>query len=726
MASNKAQLMAQFYEQCQKKGYTDMRDATQSLKAKVIATDLGLRYGNIVEFYEKAAQCYQQVQDENTREAERLRIQKQEEQAENTRRAVNGTLLVTISDSKTTLKVYLRPDGTTYCTVNDGGKIEGIPNLGVHKGGNLQYTYHPSETVFTGASSGGIMMGGTHQTEAYYSERVSKSGKGYIKATIGGTEVSVTLVTMSEYTQACFKRDEQFKRLVSNGRIRCTKDSEMANILARSALSGGGDIYMQMSQLTMAADEKRLPYETCKEITDLLGRIIYGYFPPTDAENYDRAKKLAEGETSEQLMRAIEAFRKISDYKDSSERIKALQSKYEEVLQTEKEQAILDRESRDRLVRKVSLLAATALIVIVLVVVSITVISKYATYRDAMNLLDAGMLEEAVAVLEELDEYKDRINQIQKDYYSIAEGFEEAGDPVHAAFTFAKIPDYQDARTRSFELWDKILTRKTISAEYDSVIGIRTDGTVVLTGELAYDEDTSGWTNITEVSSEIGHIVGLRADGTVVATGSSYYGEGDVGHWCDIVSVVTGFEYSVGLRSDGTVVATGNNEENQCNVSDWSDIIAISSDGHATYGLCVDGTVMSTQNSDRLSVWEDIVSISAGSWYTMGLKADGTVVATGLNEDVSKWKNIMDVAAGSWHMVGLRADGTVVATGNNDHGQCNVSSWRNIVAVAAGTYRTFGLKEDGTVVVTEFIGDSYRKADYQDDASTWTDIKLPN
>ena len=44
--------MAQFYEQCKNKGYTNMRDDTQSLKAKVIATDLGLRYGNIVEFYE--------------------------------------------------------------------------------------------------------------------------------------------------------------------------------------------------------------------------------------------------------------------------------------------------------------------------------------------------------------------------------------------------------------------------------------------------------------------------------------------------------------------------------------------------------------------------------------------------------------------------------------------------------------------------------------------------
>lgn len=42
MASKKTTLMAQFYAQCQQKGYTDMHDDVQSLKAKVIATDLGL------------------------------------------------------------------------------------------------------------------------------------------------------------------------------------------------------------------------------------------------------------------------------------------------------------------------------------------------------------------------------------------------------------------------------------------------------------------------------------------------------------------------------------------------------------------------------------------------------------------------------------------------------------------------------------------------------------
>ena len=54
MADKKTELLYQFYQQCQEKGYTDMKDATQSLKAKVIATDLGLKYTSIEKLYQSA------------------------------------------------------------------------------------------------------------------------------------------------------------------------------------------------------------------------------------------------------------------------------------------------------------------------------------------------------------------------------------------------------------------------------------------------------------------------------------------------------------------------------------------------------------------------------------------------------------------------------------------------------------------------------------------------
>ncbi len=40
--------------------------------------------------------------------------------------------------------------------------------------------YNPSKTIYTGASSGGITMGGFHTTEAYYQERPTKRSGRYI------------------------------------------------------------------------------------------------------------------------------------------------------------------------------------------------------------------------------------------------------------------------------------------------------------------------------------------------------------------------------------------------------------------------------------------------------------------------------------------------------------------------------------------------------------------
>ena len=60
MEKDKTKRLIEFYQTCQAKGYTDMLDDTQSLKAKVIASDMKLKYGDIVAFYEKAKQCYEQ------------------------------------------------------------------------------------------------------------------------------------------------------------------------------------------------------------------------------------------------------------------------------------------------------------------------------------------------------------------------------------------------------------------------------------------------------------------------------------------------------------------------------------------------------------------------------------------------------------------------------------------------------------------------------------------
>ena len=338
----------------------------------------------------------------------------------------------------------------------------------------------------------------------------------------------------------------------------------------------------------------------------------------------------------------------------------------------------------------------------------------------------------------------EEVDETPAEKYAAAEALAQNGETARAAMAFYALGDYQDARERSFTLWDTVAVRDTISAGYWKVLGLREDGTVVATGANVDGScDVDGWSDIISVSAKgNSHTVGLRADGTVIAAGYPYVGQCDVGDWTDIVSVVAGGNHTVGLRADGTVVATGDNGARQCEVSDWTDIVAISaSEGH-TVGLKIDGTVVATGRNAYGQCdthdWTDIVAISAEYAHTVGLKADGTVVAIGNNSsgecDVAQWKNITAISAGICHTVGLRADGTVVATGLNRDNVCDVSNWTDIVAVSTCSYHTAGLKANGTVVVVGSqdginpdgtLAAPGSKDAYYVDTSTWTSIRLP-
>ena len=262
-----------------------------------------------------------------------------------------------------------------------------------------------------------------------------------------------------------------------------------------------------------------------------------------------------------------------------------------------------------------------------------------------------------------------------------------------------------------------------IVSDYDTVVGIKADRSVVASGENGHGQcNVSGWTDIIDIAAGSKYSVGLKADGSVVATGHNDYGQCNVSTWKDIVAIAVGYSHTVGLKSDGTVVATGHNKYyGQCNVSAWKDIVAIVAGSFQTFGMKSDGTVVAAGNNDygqcNVSAWKDIVSIAAGVDHTVGLKSDGTVVATGNNKDgqcnVSAWKDIVTIAAGVDHTVGLKSDGTVVATGNNKDGKCNVSSWKDIVAIVVNSDRTVGLQSNGTMIMNKnnsyLLFDDYEK-----------------
>ena len=270
--------------------------------------------------------------------------------------------------------------------------------------------------------------------------------------------------------------------------------------------------------------------------------------------------------------------------------------------------------------------------------------------------------------------------------YKQAQALMDAGQYPGAAIIFSKLGNYRDSTQRAEEA--RSMRQVTpVSAGWLHTVGLRSDGTVVATGDNKYGQcDVSGWSDIVAVAAGTSHTVGLHRDGTVVAVGYNWNGRCDVSGWSDIVAVAAGDNRTVGLRSDGTVVAVGSNEYGQCEVSGWSDIVAVAAGTSHIVGLHRDGTVVAVGDNWNgrcdVSGWSDIVAVAAGYYHTVGLRRDGTVVAVGSNAsgqcDVSGWTDIVSVAAGDYYTVGLRRDGTVVAVGSNGNGKCDVDGWKDI------------------------------------------------
>ena len=141
--------------------------------------------------------------------------------------------------------------------------------------------------------------------------------------------------------------------------------------------------------------------------------------------------------------------------------------------------------------------------------------------------------------------------------YWNAEKLLNNGEIAKAAIAFNDLGSFRDSKQRSLAQWERLVERKTIA--------------------------TGG-----------SHTVGLKSDGTVVATGDNTDGQCNVSDWTNIVAIAAGFDYTVGLKADGTVVAVGDNSAGSCDVAGWTDIVAIDADRWYTVGLKADGTVVVT------------------------------------------------------------------------------------------------------------------------------------
>ena len=105
------------------------------------------------------------------------------------------------------------------------------------------------------------------------------------------------------------------------------------------------------------------------------------------------------------------------------------------------------------------------------------------------------------------------------------------------------------------EEWTDIIA---IDAVYDSLssatYGLKKNGTVISTKG---GRDVSAWTDIVAIAGDSNFIIGLKADGTVVVSGEDRNGETKISGWTDIVAIQAYRGLSIGIKSDGTIVSAG-------------------------------------------------------------------------------------------------------------------------------------------------------------------------
>ena len=370
-----------------------------------------------------------------------------------------------------------------------------------------------------------------------------------------------------------------------------------------------------------------------------------------------------------------------------------------------------------------------------------------ACYLKAEELLSAGKYDEAIAMFNSLGSYEDSKSRASEAEslkkaaaYSAAEALAAKGRTYEAAVAFYALKGYKDSWDRCFELWGMITNRETIAAGQYTLVGLKTDGTVVVAGDKnKYNPDgylvsVTSWKNVVAVSAGGGALAaGLKADGTVLCSYSDL--SATTSKWKDIVAISVGYSHIVGLKADGTVVAAGDNSDYQCNVSDWKDVIRIAAGYDQTIGLKADGTV---EYAGWLSKpdWKNITDVYASdgtSRFVLGVKKDGTVLLAGdagykdaLNA-VLDWRNIVSVTSAEGRVFGLKSDGNVVFAADEmalKYNPINVSNWRNVVAISGGD-SMFGLRSDGTILFLKLRSNNTNVNDSNiQEVTNWRNIAI--
>lgn len=381
-------------------------------------------------------------------------------------------------------------------------------------------------------------------------------------------------------------------------------------------------------------------------------------------------------------------------------------------------------------------------------------------YAKVEELIKDRNYEEAIPILEDLDEYKDakvileevKEKAIVKEAYNMGNKYLEDKQYMKAIEMYESVIEYEDSEEKVREASYYLALNYIDENKYDEAkeYFIKADGykdsvlylskLEVLTAEKAketiYEEALQKYNDDEyEEAIELFEMIEDYKDS------KEYIEE------CNLCLkrinrnniLAAGVRTSVAITSTNEVRAVGNNVAGQCNVENWEDIVSVDTYGCFTIGLRKDGRVSVAGVYDGFdfrgtSAWENIIDVAAGEQFVLGLSENGKVYVETTNASqnikTEAWENVMTIDAGWDFAVGLTKNKELLFTGEYgkqlEEYEKDKDKWKNVVNISSGgggdvsTCRskghTVGLCKDGTVVA---IGDNNYG---QCDVEGWTDM----
>ena len=307
---------AEFYKKCIENNWEDMDDSTQSLKAKVLAKDMGLNYKNIKLLFAEGEKALQTI---NKEEEERQK----KERLERERLAVNGELIASFIDSENpeesaVLNVYRRPDKSFYYVYGkERKKYEGVPSLLLDGMTYDKTEHHASQAIYTSATVGGITTGGIDYTPEKTVVKTIKSPRSKVHLISDRSRFIVKWIRIHRYAAERFI-DNELYNAVGGELIKCFDMSEeeikearlgIALMIRKQGLSMDKATDMYSSIRT----QEGIYSDKAQKIIDLMKAIFSKEYPKSADEMFEDVYPLLSSLKKEDIDKGIEECSKINN-----------------------------------------------------------------------------------------------------------------------------------------------------------------------------------------------------------------------------------------------------------------------------------------------------------------------------------------------------------------------------------------------------------------------------